>query len=133
MDVLVGVTLALFISLGAAAVGLDRDRAFYPMLTIVIASYYVLFAIMGGSRDALVRESAICAGFALVAILGFKRNLWLLVAALLGHGLLDAVHGHVVNNPGVPAWWPMFCLAYDATASAFLAWLLVTSRLRPRA
>jgi len=25
---------------------LDRDRAFYPVVTIVIATYYVLFAVM---------------------------------------------------------------------------------------
>jgi hypothetical protein len=42
----------------------------------------------------------------------------------MGHGVFDFFHGHVVSNPGVPAWWPMFCLTYDITAAIYLAWLL---------
>ena len=49
MEYIVGVVLALGISGLATVVGLDRDRAFYPTLTIVIDSYYVLFAVIGGS------------------------------------------------------------------------------------
>ena len=33
-------------------------RAFYPTLLVVIASYYVLFVVMGGSIHALLVESA---------------------------------------------------------------------------
>jgi len=36
---LVGALLAVAVGLMATAVGLDRDRAFYPTVTIVIASY----------------------------------------------------------------------------------------------
>jgi hypothetical protein len=31
----------------------------------------------------------------------------------------------MITNPGVPEWWPMFCLSYDAAAGAFLAYLLL--------
>ena len=90
----------------------------------VIAAYYVLFAVMGGSGQALVVETFVMTGFLLVAVIGFKKSLWLVVAALAAHGVFDFFHGHVVANPGVPAWWPAFCLTYDVTAAAFLAWLL---------
>jgi hypothetical protein len=30
-----------------------------------------------------------------------------------------------VANPGVPLWWPSFCMAYDVTAAGILAWLLL--------
>lgn len=120
--------MALTVSGLATLVGLDRDRAFYPTLLLVIASYYVLFAVMGGSGYALVMETLVMTGFLLVAVVGFKKNLWLVVAALAAHGIFDFLHGHVVANPGVPAWWPAFCLAYDITAAAFLAWLLRRSR-----
>jgi hypothetical protein len=40
----------------ATATGLDRDRAWYPAVTLVIASYYALFAVMGASTQALVLE-----------------------------------------------------------------------------
>jgi hypothetical protein len=57
MAYLIGVILAATICGLATIVGFDRDRAFYPTLTIVIASYYGLFAIMGGSTRALMQES----------------------------------------------------------------------------
>jgi hypothetical protein len=124
MPYLAGIFLALMISTLATLIGLDRDRAFYPTLLVVIASYYVLFAVMGGSGHALVMESLVMTGFLLVALIGFKKNLWLVVVALAAHGIFDVFHGRVVANPGVPAWWPAFCLTYDITAAAFLAWLL---------
>jgi hypothetical protein len=86
MEFMIGVFLALAVSVFATVIGFDRDRAFYPTVTIVIASYYGLFAIMGGSHAALAAESVFIAGFVLVAVLGFKFNLWLLVAALVAHG-----------------------------------------------
>lgn len=116
--------MALMVSGLATLTGLDRDRAFYPTVLVVIASYYVLFAVMGGSGHALVVETLVMTGFLLVAVIGFKQSLWLVVAALAAHGVLDVFHGRVVANPGVPAWWPAFCLTYDITAAAFLAWLL---------
>jgi len=130
MEYWVGVSLALAVSLTASLSGLDRDRAFYPTLTAVIASYYALFAVMGGSLSALAVESSIIAAFLFVAILGFRTNLWLVVGALAAHGILDFVHGHLVSNPGVPSWWPAFCATYDVTAAAYLAWLLGSSRRR---
>lgn len=129
MEYLIGIALALAVSLSATFVGFDKDRAFYPTLMVVIASYYGLFAVMGGSVTALAVESAVMAVFLAAAILGFKRNLWLVVGALLAHGIFDFVHGHVISNPGVPAWWPMFCLTYDIAAAGYLAWLLRQSRI----
>ena len=52
----VGALLALSVGLFATAVGLDGDRAFYPVVTVVIATYYALFAVMGASTQALVLE-----------------------------------------------------------------------------
>jgi hypothetical protein len=129
MAYLVGLILALTVSLLASLVGLDRDRAFYPTLLIVIASYYGLFAIMGGSIRALTIESVVMAGFLLISILGFKLNLWILVGALVAHGAFDFVHHYLISNPGVPVWWPMFCLTYDIAAAGYLAWLLKSSRV----
>lgn len=128
MEYAVGVSLALAVSLLASSVGLDRDRAFYPTVTAVIASYYGLFAVMGGSTPALALESLVIAAFLFVAILGFRTNLWLVVTALAAHGIFDLIHGQLISNPGVPSWWPAFCLAYDVTAAAYLGWLLGSSR-----
>ncbi len=44
---------------------------------------------MGASRRTLVVEIAVASAFMLFAILGYKRNLWLVVAAIVGHGVFD--------------------------------------------
>jgi hypothetical protein len=126
----VGIVLALLVSGLAWGAGFDRDRAFYPTLLVVVASYYVLFAVMGGSAHALIAESIAMTLFVLVAFAGFKSNLWLVAAALAGHGLFDQLHGHLVANPGVPSWWPPFCMAYDVAAAGFLGGLLARRRVR---
>lgn len=124
MDILIGIGLALAISLLARVVGFDRERAFYPLVMIVIASYYVLFAVMDGSVQALIPEAIGMSVFTVAAIYGFRQNLWIVVAALAGHGLFDLVHGDIIKNHGVPVWWPTFCGAYDLVAAAVLAALL---------
>ena len=125
----VGIVLSIGVALFARLVGFDRDRAFYPTVLIVIASYYVLFAAMIGSLQTVVLESAVMAVFVIAAVAGFKRNAWIIVAGLAGHGLQDAIHGHIVANAGVPAWWPAWCLAYDVGAAAVLAWFLMRGDL----
>jgi hypothetical protein len=121
MEYLIGAALAAAVGLLATIVGFDRDRAFYPTVMIVIASYYVLFAISGGATTTLAIEVGVMALFAGAAIAGFKRSLWLVVAALLVHGIFDWLRAPLIANPGVPAWWPPFCLAYDVVAAGYLA------------
>lgn len=120
----IGLMLSLAVGCFATVIRLDGDRAFFPTVLIVIASYYVLFAVLGGTTPTIIAESAMAAAFLFAATWGFRRNLWLVVAALAAHGIFDALHGIVIANPGVPAWWPAFCLSYDFTAAAFLAWTL---------
>ena len=124
MEYLIGIVLAVGIGLGASVVGFDRERSFYPTVLIVIAFLYGLFAILGGSMPALLREALPMTLFVAAAVLGFKKSLWWAVAGLVGHGLFDYVHGHVISNPGVPSYWPGFCGTYDVVAGAYLAFLL---------
>jgi hypothetical protein len=122
---LVGGLLALAVGGLGTLSGLDRDRAFYPTVMMVIAAYYVLFAVMGGSTQALVIEAAVATVFLAVSLVGFKYSLWLVVGALASHGILDFFHGQMIANPGVPVWWPAFCLTYDVVAAGYLAFLLL--------
>ena len=89
----VGLVLSIGVALFARAVRLDHDRAFYPTVTIVIASYYVLFAVMSGSVQTILLESIGMMVFVVAAVVGFKSSAWILVVALAGHGVFDAVHG----------------------------------------
>ena len=130
MALLVGFVLALAAGLFATVVGLDRDRAFYPTVMIVIGVLYSLFATMGASTKVLLLECAAGAFFIALAVAGFRKSLWLVVLALAAHGVFDLVHGRIIPDPGVPSWWPAFCLTYDVTAAAYLAWLIKIDRIR---
>lgn len=127
MEYLVGLILSLAVAAFAAVIGLDRERAFSPTLLIVVASYYVLFAVMGASRRTLVIEIVVASGFLLFAILGFKRNSWFAVAAIIGHGVFDFVHHWLIENTGMPPWWPGFCLTFDVIVGGWLAVRLMTT------
>ena len=129
MEYIAGIVLGLGIPLGATLIGFDRDRAFYPLLTIVTASYYDLFAVLGGSPQALGLEIAVTMAFIAAAIAAFNISLWIVVAALIGHGLFDLVRAGLIVNPGMPVWWPAFCLSFDVAAAAYLTLLLRTSRI----
>jgi hypothetical protein len=129
MEYLSGIVIATLVALSAQIVGLDKDRAFYPTLLVIVASYNGLFAVMSGSVPVLLGEAALILVFLAATYLGFKRNLWIVVAALIGHGILDCFHGLLFNNPGVPSWWPMFCATYDVVAGLVLAWLLYRKRI----
>ena len=124
MPYVVGIVLSLSVAVFARRVGFDRDRAFYPTVLIVIASTYILFAAMSGSVRTVLLESTVMAAFTAAAVAGYKSSAWIVVAGLAGHGVFDALHGYVLENAGVPLWWPAFCLAYDLGAAAGLAWIL---------
>jgi hypothetical protein len=131
MEYLVGVLLSLATVVFAAVIGLDRERSFYATVLFVIATYYVLFAVMGASRRTVIIEIAIASGFFLFGVLGFKGSLWLVAAALLGHGIFDFIRPRLIANPGVPHWWPGFCMAFDVIFGAWLALRLLQRRNFP--
>ncbi len=124
MEYMIGVGLALAAGVFGRWVGLERDRAFYPTIMIVIALLYGLYAVIGRSMQALASESVGIVAFVAAAVFGFKRNLWFVAAALFAHGVYDIFHPHLFTNPGVPNWWPPFCMSYDVTAAGYVAFLL---------
>jgi hypothetical protein len=127
---MVGALLALAVGVFATLVGLDRDRAFYPTVTIVVGALYALFAVMGASTHTLLAESLVAAVFLAAAAVGFRSSLWVVAVALAAHGLFDLIHGRVISNPGVPIWWPQFCSTYDIVAAGYLGVLLKIGRIR---
>ncbi len=133
MEYVVGILLGLAVAGSAMWIGLDRGRSFYPTVLIVVAAYYPLFAVMGASGTILQIEIAAAVGFSLLAVLGFKRHLWLVAAAIAGHGVFDFVHHLLIPNPGMPIWWPGFCGSVDLILGAWLAvFLNRAERPQPR-
>jgi hypothetical protein len=127
MEYAAGLIVGAAIAALGALVGLDKDRSFYPTVLMVIAAYYVLFAVMGGSYGALVVEIIVAAVFFAVAITGFWKSLWIVAAGLIAHGFLDLLHPRLIHNPEVPEWWPGFCLVVDLTLGVWLG-VLATKR-----
>ena len=131
MPAFIGFALAIFVAAFARITGFDRDRAFYPVVLIVVASYYVLFAAMAGCDVDLWIELAGFALFAALAILGFRSSLWIAAAGLALHGIFDFTRHLLVAGRGVPEWWPGFCLAFDLAAAAALGAILLLEKRGP--
>ena len=121
MEYFIGIFLGVSTPAVAQIIGFDRSRNFYPVVLIVIASYYVLFAVGVESPLVLWSEVFIFGLFVLSAVIGFRYSLWVVVAGLIAHGLLDAVHDSIIQNSGVPHWWPGFCLGFDVAIGIYAA------------
>jgi hypothetical protein len=128
MEYVIGVTAAVGVGLFGTMIGFDKERSFYPVVLIVIAALYLLFAAMAKSADFLVAEAIPALIFVATAALGFRKTPWLVVAGLALHGVFDFFHHALIANPGVPVWWPGWCLAYDVVAAAYLAALILIRR-----
>lgn len=133
MEYAVGIILGIAVGIFSTVVGLDRDRALYPAILVVIASYYGLYAVLGGSNTAIVLETLVGLLFVAVAAVGFRVDLWIVAAGTVGHGIFDVFHHLIIENPGLPTWWPMFCMSIDITLGVYMAWLLWSKRVRVKA
>ena len=130
MEYVIGLILATVAGVALTLLRMDRDRSLYPAILIVIALLYELFAVMGGSTTALIAETIAGLVFISLAVGGFKSSLWLVVIGLIGHGVFDFVHAWIIQNPGVPVWWPGFCGTYDVAAGIYLCVLVSRNRIR---
>jgi hypothetical protein len=129
MPYLIGIVVALASVALASLIRLER-RTFYTTVLMLVATYYVLFAVIGGSSRALVIESSVMGLFVLCAVIGSRTSMWIVAAGLALHGAFDFfVHDALVTNPGMPAWWPAFCGAYDVAAAVAIA-ALISGRVR---
>jgi len=129
MEYAIGIAAATAVGLFGTVIGFDKERSFYPVVLIVIATLYLLFAVIANSTRSLVAEAVPALVFVAMAALGFRKKIpWLVVAGLALHGVFDFFHSAVIANPGVPEWWPGWCLAYDVVAAAYLAALILIRR-----
>jgi len=125
IPLLVGVLTAVAIAALAKSTRFDQDRSFYPTVLVVIASYYLLFAVMGGSGQALAWELVAAVAFSAVAIIGALHLPLLVGAGIVAHGFFDLVHFTMMENAGVPDWWPGFCGSLDVVLGL---WVIGLSR-----
>ena len=130
IPVIVGALLAVGVATLAKFTRFDEDRSFYSTVLIIIASYYVLFAILDGSGHALVWELILAVAFSTAAIIGALFLPTLVGAGIVAHGLFDLVHDVFIENSGVPTWWPSFCASVDVLLGIWVI-ILTLKRSRP--
>lgn len=125
MNILFGIALAIGVGLFGSHAQFDRGRSYYPVILIVTASYNVLFAICANFPLVALGEIICLSAFVVVAIYGFRKNLWTIVFGLVLHACLDSIHDRLIANPGIPMWWPGFCLTFDVFFAAYLGYRLL--------
>jgi hypothetical protein len=125
---IIGVALAIALSIFGRLTGYEKDRSFFPTLLIVIASYYLLFATLTDSVSTLLIEIAVALFFAVIAVWGSFKFPVLVGAGIALHGFFDFTYGHFYINSGVPVWWPAFCAGIDIPFGLWVMYLSYKTR-----
>ena len=123
MEYIAGFLTAVVTVLAGKFLQLDRDRKFYPIILIIIAIIYVLFAIMGKNATVIYAESLFALLFIAIAIIGLKFSGIIIAAGLIGHGMFDLAHDTFVLNTSVPLWWPIYCAVVDILLGMWLFYM----------
>ena len=103
------------------------ERGTWAATMVAIAAFYMVFSIEHSLGE--TQHIVIALLFSLLAILGARFNTWLIVVALIGHGVFDAFVHLVFPDPS-PEWWGPFCISVDIILGLWLAVLLVTKRIK---
>lgn len=127
VPVVVGILLAVGVAVLGKFTRFDQDRSFYSTVLVIVASYYVLFAVLGGSGHSLIKELVAAVAFSIVAIVGALYLPTLVGIGIAAHGLFDLVHDGLIENSGVPTWWPVFCASIDVMLGL---WVIMLTRSR---
>jgi len=116
----------------AALIAISRawraERWLYALSLLVLPLLYAGFALLAEAPAVAAQEMRFglpywLGGIALallgrrypVAVTAVVAVLWLL------HGGYDAIHPQLFVNPGVPAWYPLYCGSVDIAIGLYLA------------
>ena len=128
LAIFIGLCLALFIILAGKYSRFDRDTSYFPVLLIVIASYYVLFAIM--QNQSIVFELMVASCFLFLAVFCAKKAPIVIGIALIMHGLYDILHVFVLKHQVAPHWWGEFCASVDIVLGIWVIYLKRSEQTR---
>lgn len=120
-SIFLGFALSLTVIIFAKFSGFDRDKSFYPTILIVIAAYYVLFAIISG--HSVLRELLIALVFLVIAVFGAYKSLAIVGAGIAAHGGYDIFHVFYLSNNVAPIWWASFCATVDFVLGFWVIYL----------
>jgi hypothetical protein len=125
ISALIGLALSIVIIIFAKVTRFERDRSFFCTILIVIASYYVLFAVI--AERSIIRELIVASAFVSIAILGSYKSLTIIGFGIVAHGIYDIFYMLYIKEIIAPIWWPSFCAALDIVMGL---WVVYLSRSR---
>lgn len=99
----------------------------YAIGLLTLPSLYASFAWHADLPAVVVMELVyglpyLAAGL-LLAWRGMRHSATVVAAFWIAHGIYDLVHDRLLNNPGVPEWYPVFCFTVDVVIGAYVLWL----------
>ena len=106
--------------------GILAERSGAAMLLAAIAVFYPVFAAIDADPLAIALHLAIFAGFAALALRGFRDGLYLIAGGLIAHGIFDICL--MFTQITGPTWWPPFCASFDLIAGASILRLIQTGK-----
>lgn len=103
------------------------QRWLYSLGLLVLPGLYAFFALRAGDTAVGVKEMVygipfVVAGLVFASV-SIRRSAVVVGAFWILHGLYDLVHGQLITNAGVPAWYPVWCFSVDIVVGAYLLWL----------
>lgn len=103
------------------------QRWLYSLGLLVLPGLYAFFALRAGEPAVGVKEMLygipfVVAGLVFASV-SIRRSAVVVGAFWMLHGLYDLVHGQLITNAGVPAWYPVWCCSVDVVVGAYLLWL----------
>ena len=120
-----GVAIGVFQAFSPLAFWWLTPVVVWSLSVAIIAAIYIGFAVADGRTHVIATEVAVATVFVVLAALAMKSAPWLVVIALVGHGIKDTWQ-HRTQFVANTRWWPPFCLVVDFVAAALIAIQLVT-------
>ena len=115
-----GIAFGLFQAFSPRAFFWLEPVVVWALSVALIAAVYIGFAVADGRTTVVAVEVIVASAFVVMAALAIRSAPWLIVIALVGHGIKDSwqQRTHFVANT---RWWPPFCLVVDFVAAAVIA------------
>jgi hypothetical protein len=125
IEALIGVAVGV-LTIGVARI-IRGQRWLYSIGLLTLPSLYASFALHAGGQALGVKEMVYGVPFIVVglvfAFVSVRQSAVVVGAFWILHALYDLTHGEFFTNPGVPAWYPVFCFSVDVVVGAYLLWL----------
>lgn len=99
----------------------------WSLSVAIIGAIYIGFAVADGRPHVIATETVVATAFVVLAAAAMKPAPWLVVIALVAHGIKDTLQ-HRTQFVANMRWWPPFCLVVDFVAAALIAVRLLMYR-----